>query len=81
MGWITNRRNQTGRGIGGTRGQSMTAKGPLVTIKYRYRYAESMFDRDYVRLECGHNGDATSGAKRARCHKCLTGKPQDEELA
>lgn len=79
MGWITDRRNQTGHGIGGTKRTSMAAMGPLVAIKYRYSYAESMFDKDYVRFECGHNGTASGGAKRGRCRKCRDGAPQDEE--
>lgn len=39
----------------------------IVVIK---RHAESMFDRDWVKFECGHEGPATAGARRGRCRAC-----------
>jgi len=43
----------------------------LRKIVKRIRYGENMFDRDYVLFECGHEGEATIGAIRGRCKKCI----------
>ncbi len=78
MGWISARHNRTGGSIGSTKGLVFKDK-PLRKIKYVIRYAESMFDRDFVMLECGHVVHA-AGKIRARCDKCRDGKPQDEDI-
>ena len=67
--WISKRHMQRGGSIG--RGpKSQRALGPLrLIVGYTY-LAKGMFDYDQVQFECGHEGRATSGAKRGRCRKC-----------
>jgi hypothetical protein len=45
-------------------------KGPLRAIVGTIRADTGIFDRARVRLECGHEADATRGAVRARCCAC-----------
>jgi hypothetical protein len=45
-------------------------KGPLRAIVATVRASAGIFDRAVVRLECGHETDATPGAVRARCRAC-----------
>jgi hypothetical protein len=45
-------------------------KGPLRAIVGTIRARSDLFDRAVVRLECGHEADATPGARRARCKRC-----------
>lgn len=76
MGWISQRCSRTGHSIGGTNG--MTFKDmPLRKILYVIRRSESMFEPDWVYLECGHTAHAW-GMKRARCKKCRDNKPKDD---
>ena len=44
-------------------------KGPLRKIVKRIRAGEGIFDRDWVLLECGHEGTSAGGV-RARCREC-----------
>jgi hypothetical protein len=71
MGWITNRRNQTGRGIGGNPNPS---RGPLRNIVKVLTVGTDMFSRDRVLLECGHE-IYSNGIYKARCWKCKSGEP------
>jgi len=75
MGWISERHMRRGGSIGGCKGMIFKDK-PLRKIEYVIRYAESIFDRDYVMLECGHTTRA-AGKYRARCAKCRDDKPKD----
>jgi hypothetical protein len=68
MGWITKRRMQTGRGIGG-KASPETLAAPLRKIEYTIRPADSLFARSHVMLECGHEA-FSNGIYRARCRKC-----------
>lgn len=68
MGWISNRHMRSGGSIGGCDGMVFKDK-PLRKIVSVIRYAESIFDRDFVVLECGHLARA-AGLYRARCSKC-----------
>jgi hypothetical protein len=77
MGWISDRHMRSGGTIGGTKGMVFKDK-PLRNILYIIKVAESMFDRDLVMLECGHQVLA-SGMKRAHCWKCRDGKPVDKD--
>jgi len=45
-------------------------RAPLRKIIAVTRYAESMFDKNYVVFECGHTGTATENAIRGRCKDC-----------
>ena len=66
--WISKRAYE-GNPIGGTKGMSMTAKGPLRKIVRVIHSAMSLFERDWVELECGHEGPST-GQYKARCREC-----------
>ena len=62
---ITTGRRAWRKGLGGKHKQR---KGPLRKVVEVLRHGEGMFDRDRVRLECGHETD--TNAARARCSKC-----------
>jgi hypothetical protein len=47
-----------------------THKGPLRDVVDVLRFAEGMFDTDTVLLSCGHKGQRSAGAQRARCREC-----------
>ena len=68
MGWISKRfmcnRAKWGRPI-----DPEKRKAPLVAIAYVIRPRESLFDHDFVKLECGHEAVAY-GQVRARCTAC-----------
>ena len=68
MGWIHKRHMRSGGSIGGMKG--MKHKGPLREVEAVYKFAESIFDRDYVLLRCGHKGLRSQGATRCRCAEC-----------
>lgn len=70
MGWISDRKMQTGSGIGGRRKGRVYAKdgAPLRRV-VALRQHGSMFVPDRVMLECGHEGDSWGGV-RARCVEC-----------
>lgn len=69
MGWISNRfmksRAKWGRPISDEK-----RRAPLRRIVAVIRSRQSLFDTDYVELECGHTAHA-HGDLRARCVKCL----------
>lgn len=44
--------------------------GPLRTIVEILSRGKCMFDRNHVRLECGHEGYTSLSAKRGRCRQC-----------
>jgi len=69
MGWITNKRNRTGKGIGG--GNSKRKSAPLKSIICVIQHGDnSLFGRgDLVELECGHQV-FTKSDNKARCLKC-----------
>jgi hypothetical protein len=70
MGWISSRSMRTGTGIGrGSSGKSIKDNGPLRKIKYLIEMRPSIFDRDLVMLECGHEVFVT-GQFKGRCYKC-----------
>jgi hypothetical protein len=46
--------------------------GPLRRIEeVLHRGTSVIFDLDRVRLACGHQAQASPGAKRARCRQCI----------
>jgi hypothetical protein len=58
-----------GKKHGGDFGQGQ--KGPLRKIVYVIRISESIFEKQKVHLECGHDVLCSGGAvHRARCWKC-----------
>lgn len=67
VGWITERRMKSGRGLGGS---SKQRKGPLRKIVHTIRYSTGLFDTARVELECGHEV-YSNGQFKARCNKCL----------
>lgn len=76
-GWIS-QRAMRGNRIGGKASPEKN-KQPLRKIEYVEHYSESMFEPNYVKLECGHMAHAW-GLYRARCPKCQAGKPPDTKL-
>jgi hypothetical protein len=73
MGWISDRKVQTGHGLHSRKGAK--AKGPLRVITGVLRFSEGLFDYSYVELECGHTGRSYNtspmpGVTRARCSDC-----------
>lgn len=56
---------------GGSRDQR---RGPLRKIAEVLRHGEGLFDRDHVRLECGHETDSNA-QYRARCTECAPPVP------
>ena len=73
MGWIHDRHMRTGGSIGGRSGPH---KGPLRLIVRVIRHGRSLFDTDWVLMECGHEGPSYGG-KRARCARCGKQDRQD----
>lgn len=68
MGWIHKRHMEQGGSIGtGPRGGKH--KGPLRKITQVFRSSTSLFDTDWVLLECGHEGPS-HGGQSARCATC-----------
>ena len=75
MGWIHDRHMQRGGSIGGNPDKARrTNRYPLRKISFVIRHAVSMFDQDFVRFECGHEGSAW-GTTRARCKQCPPREP------
>lgn len=72
MGWISKRCKETGRSIG--TGPKGAQKWPLRKIVAVLRTGITMFESDWVRLECGHEGRAY-GDLKARCRKCFDEQP------
>lgn len=61
---------RSGTGIGkGSKGKSIKDNGPLRKIEYVIETRLSMFMRDLVMLECGHEV-FVSGQFQGRCYKC-----------
>jgi hypothetical protein len=79
MGWISKRKMQEGRGIGGRRASRVYPKdgAPLRKVVAVLHNHLNMFQADPVLLECGHHGHSWGG-QRARCPKCKEGLPPDE---
>ncbi len=69
MGWITERFQQTGRAKWGKPISEEKKRAPLRKITNVIRYRDTMFEPDFVELECGHQGSAW-GDLRARCVAC-----------
>lgn len=69
MGWISKRFMQNpskwGKPISAEK-----RRAPLRKIEYVIRGRVSLFDSDFVHLECGHEVHA-HGDMKARCVKCL----------
>jgi hypothetical protein len=71
-GWITRRFHSTGRAKWGRPVAEAKRHAPLRRIAQVLRPRASMFDSDWVELECGHQV-AAYGNLRARCTKCGAG--------
>lgn len=56
---------------GRTGGSSAQRRGPLRKIAEVLRHGEGLFDRNKVRLECGHETHSNAQYK-ARCVDCAT---------
>lgn len=56
---------------GRTGGSAFQRQGPLRKITEILLHAETMFDRNRVRLECGHE-TLSNGQYKARCTKCAS---------
>jgi hypothetical protein len=69
MGWISKRFTHSRAKWGKTISEDKR-KAPLRKIVCVLRARESLFDSDYVELECGHKVYAY-GDYRARCVACL----------
>lgn len=69
MGWISDRNYETGGSINKS-GRNGSQNGPLRKIVQVLRGGKSIFERDRVVFECGHEGSATIGAMRGRCKVC-----------
>jgi hypothetical protein len=69
MGWISKRFSQNRSKWGKTISEEKR-RAPLRRIVHVIRARESLFDSDWVELECGHQVHAF-GDIRARCVKCL----------
>ena len=74
MGWIAKRFQQTGRAKWGKTISAEKRKAPLRKITTVLRHRDSMFDSDFVELECGHQVQAY-GDLRARCVQCVKAEP------
>jgi len=68
MGWISDRHMRDG-GSMGTGPEKGIGRYPLRKIVRVLGHARTMFDTDYVELECGHKVQAY-GMTRARCRQC-----------
>lgn len=72
MGWIS-KRFMNNRAKWGKTISEDKRKAPLRKIVHVIRARESLFDGDFVELECGHQVTAY-GDHRARCVECGKGK-------
>lgn len=54
---------------GRTGGNPKQRRGPLRKIVERIHHGATIFDADWVRLECGHE-TLSNGIYKARCIKC-----------
>jgi hypothetical protein len=70
MGWISDRHMRRGGSINGNTRNNGSANGPLRKIVQIISHGKTIFERDRVRFECGHEGTATIGAGRGRCREC-----------
>lgn len=70
MGWISDRFQREGRAKWGKPMSEEKRRAPLRKIEHVIRHRRSMFEPDFVELECGHQVSAW-GDLRARCTKCL----------
>lgn len=70
MGWISDRHMRRGGSLNNNCANNGARKGPLRRIRYVMHAGTNMFDTDWVKFECGHEGRATIGAERGRCSKC-----------
>ena len=81
MGWIHDRHTRTGGSIGGRSGPH---KGPLRLIVRVIRHARSLFDTDWVLMECGHEGPSygasAPGAPAAASRTDRTRRPSASPL-
>jgi hypothetical protein len=85
MGWITDRKGQTGGSIG-PGGLRASKKGaPLRKVVRVIVAQESIFSQARVEFECGHEGRCWGGI-RGRCVKCkdeaareLSQEPKEEK--
>jgi len=70
MGWIHTRHMKQGGSIGGRRKGKVYPKdgAPLRKVVGILRLG-TLFVPNWVRLECGHDGDSWGGV-RAKCPKC-----------
>lgn len=71
MGWLSKHMSEGGRKGGNARKTRETCKHPLRKILWVVRYSTSIFEPDWVRFECGHEGSAW-GSTRGRCRQCPT---------
>ncbi len=62
--------NRQGHLKGRTGGSHDQRKGPLRRIVAVIRHGDNLFDRNRVRLECGHE-TLSNGQVKARCEKCI----------
>jgi len=69
---------RTGHPLHSNEGATFKDK-PLRLILYVINPSQSIFEPDFVRLECGHNAYAW-GLKRARCKRCRDNMPMDKEI-
>ena len=69
MGWISSKFMRSRAKWGATISEEKR-KAPLRKIVHVIRYRQTMFDGDFVELECGHKTTAY-GDLRARCVQCL----------
>src|SRR5206468_3292507 len=70
MGWISDRHMKSGGSLNRNPKNNGSDKGPLRLIVEITGGGSGMFDRHFVKFECGHEGRATPGAVRGRCRKC-----------
>lgn len=74
MGWISDRHMKSGGSINGRPSNNGSKNGPLCKVEQILRRGTSIFDRNRVIFECGHEGSATIGARRGRCRHCRRGE-------
>lgn len=73
MGWISDRRMRTGKGIGGYV-EHGKGSAPLKKIIHVIRFTDNLFSQNLVALECGHEV-YSNGKYKARCIKCKDFNP------
>lgn len=75
MGWISDRHMRDGGSIGGNPKKCReTCRYPLRKIVAVTRHQTSIFERNAVVYDCGHEG-FSFGAQRGRCKKCPPLRP------